>query len=192
MTRANFDQISVEEEIKAGTHDCDVSGCSSVAHYPKKRGSYLGNVIVGGEREICSGPECIGHEGGRRESGSHDDQLQDAHGPQHTTHGRLTAGDDSGTRAATPGRAAANPAAFCPCPDCGRELGHDRATLATMDWRDERIRALEAELAALEKGAVEGSWRARAEKAEARVKELEDRFALEEEANAELRGEDSR
>src|SRR3972149_3438467 len=124
--------------------------------------------------------------------GANDDQPQDAHGPQHTTHGRLTAGDDSGTRAATPGRAAANPAAFCPCPDCGRELGHDRATLATMDWRDERIRALEAELAALEKGAVEGSWRARAEKAEARVKELEDRFALEEEANAELRGEDSR
>ena len=39
---------------------------------------------------------------------------------------------------------------------------------------------------------MEGSWRARAEKAEARVKELEDRFALEEEANAELRGEDSR
>jgi len=37
-----------------------------------------------------------------------------------------------------------------------------------------KVRALEAELAALEKGAVEGSWRARAEKVEARVKEFKD------------------
>ena len=36
----------------------------------------------------------------------------------------------------------------------------------------ERIRALEAELAALEKEAVEGSWRARAEKAEAELADM--------------------
>ena len=42
----------------------------------------------------------------------------------------------------------------------------------TQTRHDERIRALDAELAALEKGAVEGSWRFRAEAAEARVKEL--------------------
>src|SRR3990170_1079260 len=145
MTRANFDQISVEEEIRAGTHDCDVSGCSSVAHYPKKRGGDLGNVIVGGERDICSGPECIGHEGGGRESG-------------------LTVGKT--LQRVKSGVAAANPAThrhsweglYCPEDKVGSS---------------ETIRPLEAELAALEKEAVEGSWRARAEKAEARVKVLE-------------------
>ena len=36
---------------------------------------------------------------------------------------------------------------------------------------DERIRELEAELEALRKEAIKGSWRARAERAEARVKD---------------------
>ena len=40
----------------------------------------------------------------------------------------------------------------------------------------ERIRALDAELAALEKGAVEGSWRARAEKAEAALHDEHERY----------------
>src|SRR3990172_8662880 len=124
MTRANFDQISVEEEIRAGTHDCDVSGCSSVAHYPKKRGGDLGNVIVGGERDICSGPECIGHEGGGCESGV---VGHDAEKPVNRD-------------------AAANPAARTPV-----AYTADDIALAVLPWA-KKVRALEAELAALEKG----------------------------------------
>src|SRR3989304_4056882 len=147
MTRANFDQISVEEEIRAGTHDCDVSGCSSVAHYPKKRGGDLGNVIVGGEGDICSGPECIGHEGGGRESGGVGTPLL-VKDPKRTA------------------SAAATPAAL-------EILRSRRNYIDPHTYRKLLVafRALEAELAALRKEAVEGSWRARAQKAQARVKE---------------------
>ena len=134
--------------------------------------------------------------GGGRESDSHDDQPQDAHGPQHTTHGRLMAGDDSGTRAATPGRAAANPAAFC---NCNPGSGDVHAIFCPAG----RIRALEAELLGQRPAfgmaiSREGFEKRRAEKAEsdgrllgkmldaqneklqkaeARVKELELKFA---------------
>ena len=69
---------------------------------------------------------------------------------------------ESGTVSPLTGRtasAAANPAA---CPFCGSNEGivlHD-------GHLHERIRELEAELEALRKEAVEGSWRARAERAE--------------------------
>jgi len=134
--------------------------------------------------------------GGGRESDSHDDQPQDAHGPQHTTHGRLMAGDDSGTRAATPGRAAANPAAFCNCnPGSGdvhaifcpagriraleAELLGQRPALGMAISREgfEKRRAEKAESDGRLLGKMLDAQNEKLQKAEARVKELELKFA---------------
>jgi len=80
--------------------------------------------------------------------------------------------------------AAANPAAFCANEGCGRpRLEAPGVKLCAVcriaylsGYRDHniermvpKVRTLEAELAALEKEAVEGAWRARAEKAEAEL-----------------------
>ena len=102
----------------------------------------------GGGREICSGPECIGHEDGGRESGNGVPERA-TESPKGRIPGRTHPG-------------AANPAA---CPICGATRdteGHDFT---------ERIRALETELLgqrpALEMAiSREGFEKRRAEKAE--------------------------
>ena len=113
-------------------------------------------------------------------------------GGGHESGGRETRPAETGPRGERQDRSAANPAARTPVYWHRQILGDwhgDRASCVLCHLIEE-LRAFKAELAALRKEAVKGSWRFRAEEAEARVKELEDRFALEEEANGELRGED--
>ena len=152
---------------RKGGERVEPSACGHVEHLDSVFG--LGCSVKG-----CSNYIAI-RKGGGRESG--------------LTVGKTLQRVKSGVAAANP--AAANPART-PVYWHRQILGDwhgDRASCVLCHLIEE-LRAFKAELAALRKEAVKGSWRFRAEEAEARVKELEDRFALEEEANGELRGED--